>query len=74
MDYRGNGYADYNRRTVVVGVFYRVLLKLLKERLQEREFERIQTLQDLSCYQVEQFVRHSVTAGKPSVEENSEDS
>jgi hypothetical protein len=26
-DYRGNGYADYNRITVVVDVFYTVLAK-----------------------------------------------
>jgi hypothetical protein len=28
----GNEYADYNRQTVVVGVFYMVLLKLWKAR------------------------------------------
>jgi hypothetical protein len=31
MDYRGNGYADYNRQTLVGGDFYSVLPKLGRE-------------------------------------------
>jgi hypothetical protein len=55
MDYRGNKYANYNRQTVVVGVFYvyMVLLKLWKERYMPERF-RIQETTDSSnssCYQ-----------------------
>jgi hypothetical protein len=32
MDHHGNGYAGYNRQTVVVGIFYIVLQKLREER------------------------------------------
>jgi hypothetical protein len=34
MDNRDNGYADYNTQTVVVGVFYMVLPKLIHSRVE----------------------------------------
>jgi hypothetical protein len=38
MNYSGNRYTDYNKQTVVVGIFYTVLAKSWKERnLPERE-------------------------------------
>jgi hypothetical protein len=49
MDYHGNGYAgvkndyaDYNRQTVVVGVFYTVLPKLSEEILREYRLQSLQ--------------------------------
>jgi hypothetical protein len=68
------------QKTVVMGVFYMALAKY--SNLPDTEFERLQTLQDSSCYQagravcrrVELCARHSVATEKPSVEENSEGS